>query len=183
MNDFSEIENELKKLRPIEPSVELIARIESDLVDSADCRASVSDASAKPWWWRFTETPYNIGLSLAAAALLLLFARLQLDHSSQAQPPIASASPAQQPARPGESIPRRTGSKIVPAEFIPAGATQTVYRTEDEGLLFPAGSDQPVRRVRSRMRETLRWQNTATGASLRVSYPTEEVTLLPVYGQ
>jgi hypothetical protein len=175
MNDFAEIENELKKLRPLEPSAELFVRIEADLVSVK--KVVTPDRFRINWIWA--------GASLAAAALLLLLARLQLDHSSQSQSQslVASASPAQQAARPSESVPWRTRSKIVPAEFIPAGATQTVYRTEDEGLLFPAGSNQPVRRVRSRMRETLRWQNTATGASLRVSYPTEEVTLVPVYGQ
>jgi hypothetical protein len=37
--------------------------------------------------------------------------------------------------------------------------------------------------VRSRTRETLRWRNPNTGASLRVSYPAEEVSLIPVSGQ
>jgi hypothetical protein len=37
--------------------------------------------------------------------------------------------------------------------------------------------------MRYHTRETLRWQNPQTGASLRVSYPSEEVVLLPVSGQ
>jgi hypothetical protein len=67
--------------------------------------------------------------------------------------------------------------------FVPAGLTQVVYNTRDEGLHFPEGADQPVRRVRTQKRETLQWRNPGTGTSLRVSYPSEEVTLIPVSGQ
>ena len=66
---------------------------------------------------------------------------------------------------------------------MPAGLTQVVYNTRDEGLHFPEGADQPVRRVRSQKRETLQWRNPGTGTSVRVSYPSEEVTLIPVSGQ
>ena len=45
--------------------------------------------------------------------------------------------------------------------FVPAGLTQVVYDTRDEGLHFPEGGDQPVRRVRSHKRETLKWNNPA----------------------
>jgi len=40
-----------------------------------------------------------------------------------------------------------------------------------------------MRRVRSRKRETVQWKNPQTGATLRVSYPQEEVTLIPAVGQ
>jgi hypothetical protein len=58
-----------------------------------------------------------------------------------------------------------------------------VYNTQDEGLIFPSGSSEPVRRVRSRSRETWQWRNPDTGASLSVSYPSEEVQLIRVAGQ
>jgi hypothetical protein len=66
---------------------------------------------------------------------------------------------------------------------VPAGITQLVYNTRDEGLHFEEGADQPVRRVRSHKQQTLQWNNPQTGASLSVSYPSEEVTLIPVSGQ
>jgi hypothetical protein len=176
MNDFNEIENELKKLRPIEPSADLVARVERELAGLEPNQKVVTPD-------RFRINWLSLGAGLAAAAALLLFVHLRLDRSPQPQTNVAATSPAQQLARPGESVPWRTRSTIVPPEFVPAGATQVVYRTEDEGLLFPNGSAQPVRRVRASMRETLQWQNRTTGASLRVSYPTEEVSLVPVYGQ
>jgi hypothetical protein len=58
-----------------------------------------------------------------------------------------------------------------------------VYHKRDEGLLFASNNEQPVRRLRSMTRETLEWTNPATGASLKVSYPSEQVELIPVSGQ
>jgi len=185
MNDFSEIENDLKKLQPVEPSPELFARIEAELArhnESVPRRIDLEPKQKIVTPDRFRINWVWAGVSLAAAALLLLFVQLRLDRSSHSQPQMAAISPTEQPARPSESVPWRTRSTVIPAQFVPAAATRLVYRTEDEGLLFPTGSDQPVRRMRSRMRETLQWQNRSTGASLRVSYPTEEVTFVPVYG-
>ena len=70
-----------------------------------------------------------------------------------------------------------------PTNSFPAGATQVVYNTRDEGLQFADGSQQPLRRLRYQTRETWQWRNPSTGASLRVSYPSEEVVLIPVSGQ
>ena len=176
MNDFSEIENKLRKLRPVQPSADLMTRIERGLAEAENCRASVSDAVSRwLWLWRFTETPYKIplGLGLAtAAAVLLFFARVNLDRSKGKPSSLASITPA-----PAFSSTNST------AQFVPAGLTQVVYHTRDEGLHFPNNSEQPMRRVRSHTRETLRWRNPTTGASLRVSYPSEEVSLTPVSGQ
>ena len=67
------------------------------------------------------------------------------------------------------------------AGFQPAALTQVVYRQRDEGLVFsPNQSEAPRRRLRYETRETMRWRNPQTGASLRVSYPAEQVVLTPV---
>jgi hypothetical protein len=172
MNDFSEIENELKKLRPAQPSPVLFERIAEQL----DCRPSVSDGSSRKVVAsrRFTETPYNwLGLGLAAAAVLILFVRINMDRRQNRSQPVALTTPA----------PAKETRSTSPNEFIPAGLTQVVYRTRDEGLRFSNGYTQPVRRVRYQTHETMRWRNPATGASLRVSYPSEEVVLTPISGQ
>ena len=171
MNDFSELENQLKKLRPLPPSEDLAARIERALAEPTYCRAAAAADAERGWWWRFTETPYKIGFALATAAALLLFARFGVDHPAKKTPTIAS-----------------TSSSIVPSasnasEFVPIGLTQVVYHTSDEGLHYATGSEQPVRRLRSQTRETCQWRNPTTGATLRVSYPSEEVSLIPVSGQ
>jgi hypothetical protein len=166
MNDFSELESELKKLRPAQPSEDLVARIESALAEadrSPVTAAILPKARRLHWSW------LSLGAGLAAAAVFLIFARVGVDRPSK-RTPIAKNTPA----------PRST---IATAQFIPPGATQAVYNTHDEGLHFPTGSGEPMRRVRYQKRETLQWRNPSTGASLRVSYPSEEVVLIPVSGQ
>jgi hypothetical protein len=168
MNDFSEIENKLRKIRPVEPSADLISRIERELGEER----STSTAGVLPRERRFHFNWLSLGLGLAAAAALVLFAGIQLEQPVKKSPALASITPAPQ-----------SSSANSTAQFVPAGLTQVVYHTRDEGVHFPNNSQQPMRRVRSHSRETLRWQNPTTGASLRISYPSEEVSLVPVTGQ
>jgi hypothetical protein len=212
MTDFAEIENELKKLRPAQPSAELFVRIEQAL---ADCRASAAanaGSSGRFIWWRrrFTEwsrgdasdidgqlvrarkrerasqTPYkfSFGLAAAAAAVLLLLARINMEQRRPAAKNVAQMSPATEtaPVLPARGQSEAEGSTSAD-QFIPAGATQVVYSTLDEGLRFVNGSEAPMRRLRYQTHETLHWRNPYTGESLRVSYPSEEIVLLPVSGQ
>jgi hypothetical protein len=169
MNDFSDLEKKLKELRPLPPSAKLFSRIERGLGTVGESAAS-SDKVIRPD--RFRINWLSLGVALGAAAVLLIVARIDLKRPSQNQTAVASITPAP------------PVSSISPAsQFIPAGATQVVYNRRDEGLFFPSGSARPVRRLRSNLRETLQWRNPATGALLRVSYPSEQVELIPVTGQ
>jgi hypothetical protein len=169
MNDFSELEAELKKLRPAAASPELSARIERGL---AEVSGRTATAGVLPKARGFRVNWFGLGLGLAAAAALLLLARLDVDQPAGKRPSLVAMTP----------VPFAQPVPVKDA-FVPAGLTQVVYDTRDEGLHFPEGSNEPVRRVRSRKRETLKWNNPQTGTSLRVSYPSEEVTLIPVDGQ
>jgi hypothetical protein len=178
MKDFSEIENKLRELRPIAPSADLVSRIERELAEerSIDLRSETArvapTAGVLPRERRFHFNWLSVGLGLAAAAAVVLFARIQLDRPVKKIPALASITPAPQFSSPTST-----------AQLIPAGLTQVVYHTRDEGVHFPNSAEQPMRRVRSQTRETLQWRNPKTGASLRISYPSEEVSLLPVTGQ
>jgi hypothetical protein len=194
MNDFSELENDLKALRPARPSPVLFERVEEAI---ADCRAPVADAKDwRGWYRRFTETPYKfgIGLAAAAAAVLLLLARINTDQTRNEDKEIAQVSPASETTQTlpgarklGEGRPVRGRSEVEGStslnKFIPAGATQVVYNERDEGLQFTDSSKQPVRRLRYQTQQSWQWRNPTTGASLRVSYPSEEIVLIPVSGQ
>ncbi len=178
MNDFSDLENRLRNLRPVTPSEDLVARIDRTLTELANCRASAAADAGRRWAWvrRFTETPYKIPLGLAAAAAaaaLLIYARVDIDRSPKKAPSIATISPALATRLPVASS----------GEFVPTTLTEVVYNTRDEGLRFPVGSDRPMRRFRSQKQETVQWRNPATGASLRVSYPAEEISLVRAPGQ
>ncbi len=170
MNDFSELEAELKKLRPRPMSPDLATRIEISLAQEAAGRGTAT-AGVVPKRRNFRPNWFALGLGLAAAATFLLLARMNVDRPSTA-PGLALLTPA----------PIAPAAKVDDA-FIPSAMTQVVYDRKDEGLHFAEGADQPVRRLRSKKRETVQWNNPKTGASLRVSYPTEEVTLVPISGQ
>jgi hypothetical protein len=206
MNDFSELESDLKALRPSRPSPVLFERIEEAIAEDRKAWA----ASGSKWSWRrFTEssrgdasniggqigranedrtqTPFKfaIGLVAAAAAVLLLLARTNPDQTRNEDKEIAQVSPASEtrPVVPAFSGRSGVDGSMSSNKFIPAGATQVVYDTRDEGLQFADGSRQPLRRLRYQTQQTWQWRNPSTGASLRVSYPSEEVVLIPVSGQ
>lgn len=172
MNDFSEIESELKELRPALVRPELAIRIENafreEIPPPPTGMLSHQRSSQANW------ISLGLGVGLAAAAAFLMLARVR-----DGAAPVRTETnfTAVNPTPNERSASSRTG------RMVPAGLTEVVYHTRDEGLHFPEGATEPVRRVRYQTRETLHWQNPETGASLRVSYPSEEVVLLPVSGQ
>ncbi len=169
MNDFSDIEAELKQLRPRATSPELTSRIEVALAElpSAMRTAGVLPRKTKLRW-------FALGLTATAAAAVIMIARLNVDRAPRVQQQTIAANTATPALKSSAFI----GEK--PSGFVPDGLTRVVYHTRDEGLVFPNSAREPVRRVRSRSRETLQWKEPTTGASLRVSYPTEEVQLIPI---
>lgn len=170
MDDFSDLEAELKQLRPCSTSPELARRIKKALVREARVTPA---AGVLPRARKLRVNWFALGAGLAAAAALVLLARVAIQHTPHNQQQAAANRTV---ASPGALVETQR-------EFVPDGLTRVVYRTRNEGLVFPETADQPVRRVRSRARETLHWREPATGASLRVSYPTEEVEFTPVSGQ
>lgn len=172
MNDLSQIENELRKLRPARPSPILFERIEEAMTD---CRAGASPArqpERSPYIW------LSLGFGLAAAAVLVLFAAVKMERQE-------SGKEIAQTSREPEAAPllNRAQKSTSTDRFVPAGSSRLVYNTRDEGLQFASSSGQPLRRMRYQTHETWQWRNPTTGASLRVSYPSEEVVLIPVSGQ
>jgi hypothetical protein len=174
MNDFSELEKELKKLRPAQPSPVLFERVEQALEDCRTGALAGTTPVRSPynWWW--------LGFGLAAAGIVVLFAVIGFEREHKLDTmTVAQSSPASEmrPEAPGTEQSRVTG------RFVPAGGTNVVYNARDEGLQFGDGLERPVRRVRYHTQQTWRWRNSETGASLRVSYASEEIVLIPVSGQ
>src|SRR5258708_724074 len=138
MNDFSELENQLRKLRPAQPSADLVTRVGRALA----VEPSTPTAAVLPRESRFHFNWLSLGLGLAAAAALILLAFVRLQQPARKTPNLASTSPAPEI------------STNANAQFVPAGLTRVVYHTRDEGLHFPTNSNEPERRVRSPTRET-----------------------------
>jgi len=160
-----ELESELKKLRPVQPSPALVSRIERALADGGTSASKVIRPE------RFRVNWLGLGLGLAAAATFLILARLDFRPTDKTKQTNVSATPSLQQR--AAALPNYQATAL----------TQVVYRQHDEGLVFPPGAEGPSRRVRTARRETLRWRDRQSGAQLAVSYPTEEVTLIPVSGQ
>ena len=179
MNDFSELENELRNLRPARPSPILFERVEEALMDSGASASPARQPERLPYNW------FSLGFGLAAAAVLVLFAAISMERRHERRERIAQISPApgKRPILPAQRDGSGVRGSTSSNRFLPAGATQVVYNTRDEGLQFAQGSEQPLRRLRYQTHQTWQWRNPTTGASLRVSYPSEEVVLIPVSGQ
>ena len=164
MNDFSELEAELKKLRPAPLSEALVARVERALAQGG----STPTAGLLPRRSRRTGLWWSLGLGLSTASALVL-----LWLAFFAEPPAAPPVIAQ------KTSPAPVASYDPGLQ--PAALTRVVYQRHDDGLVFsPNQSERPLRRVRYDTRETMQWRNPQTGASLRVSYPAEQVVLTPV---
>ena len=163
MNDFAELERDLKKLRPARPSNGLMVRVEMALADAG----KIPDNVITPH--RFRVNWIGLGLGVAVAATVLILARVDYHPTTTNQ--MASAAPVLQ----------QSAARL--PSYQAAGLTQVVYNKRDEGLIFPAGAQEPVRRIRTTRRETLHWQDRRSGAELEVSYPTEEIMLIPISGQ
>ena len=202
MNDFSELENELRALRPAQPSPVLFERIEEAVAEDRKAaapseagwtwrrlfewkRGPASDMAAPQRVERASQTRFRfaIGLAAVAAAVLLLLARINTDEPPNQDKQIAQSSSTSETRSPALSGGSRHDRAMASNKFEPAGATQVVYNKRDEGLQFADGANQPLRRLRYQTRETWQWRNPSTGASLSVSYPSEEVVLIPVTGQ
>ena len=59
MNDFSELENDLRALRPARPSPVLFERIEEAMAENRKASVAADAGPMASWLRRFTETPYR----------------------------------------------------------------------------------------------------------------------------
>ena len=168
MSDFSELEADLRKLRPLPPSDDLVRRIERALEHAE----GAPTAGVLPRPAKRTSGWGSFAFGLTAIAALVVIGLTFFDQLPQTQT-IASA-------RKNSSASEKLPVTVAPG-FQPAGLTQVVFSGRDEGLVFsPNESQAPRRRLRYETRETMRWRNAQTGASVRVSYPAEQVVLTPV---
>ena len=167
----SDLENELRGLRPIAPSTSLEDRIAADLGERRvvvaaprALRAPGAGVIARPSAPGFFG-PWLRGLgwalagATAAVALLLHFQK---------------AKPSEKPA------PSAIAAVDDDAEsFLPAESEREFVDADDSGILYGAG-EEPLREIRYRSLERYAWINPDTGARVEVEVPREDVVLMPV---
>lgn len=172
---FTELENELKALRPRRPSAGLQARIERELAGKTPAaapiaRTYVAATSFRSWKWA--------GWPLAAAVAVALAVSLGIwrhpsGHSVKS-PAVVSVSPSS--ATITQSSP--PAAPLAGQRYRPVGATNVLYDMKDEGPAYLA-DHTPARRMRYRYVDTYTWKAPASNASLKWSVPREEVRVIP----
>lgn len=168
---FTDLEAELKALRPRRPAPALPERIARELASAETPAAGPRYASAtnlNSWKWLGWRTA---GI---AAALVLIAATTWLNRPRAQAPAVAPTTVAT--TEPLQPAARRTlpGSKTYQA----VAATNVLYDLKDEGAVMVNG-DTPARRVRYRYVDTYTWKNPRTNASLKWSVPRDEIRVLP----
>ena len=169
MNDeFSDLETDLRALRPLAPSLALERGLALELMTDA------LPTPAEPWWQHLgfhrPLAAFTWGLATPAAAVCAV---LLLHAGGLVAPRTTPAAAGDRPAVAQlPAAPASTGYET-------AVASNVVYQTSDEGIVYNA-EEQPERQVRYRSQETLAWRNPHTGSQVEVSYPREEVVQTPI---
>jgi hypothetical protein len=149
-DDFQQLEQELKRLRPVKPTPDLIARLQHDF------RSPERAARSRAWAW--------LALPAFGAVAAAVVALLRPDSTPTGSPgAAATVSP------PSVSI----------APFKPVESEKLLVDARDEGYVTLADGT-PAHRVRQSYVDTITWKNPQTNASLKWSVPREEVRVVPV---
>lgn len=157
-DDFKNLEAELKRLRPVAPSREMLARLEAELAPVSAPSAIVRRGSRAWWLWAGA-------LPFAAALVVALVIATRQPSASESDRPLAANSPVAAPT--------------AEAVFRPVAAENVLYAVSDEGLVT-LDDGTAARRERLSYVDTITWRNPRTNASVRWTVPREEVRVVPV---
>lgn len=162
-NEFSQLEAELKALRPVAPSRQVQARIARELERGAGAARVTPSARA---WWRWAAA-----LPAAAAVLIMLvvFVR-RVPPATRVENIAAAVAPATAAV---------VGEADTEPAFKPISAENVLYAVADEGLVT-LDDGTAARRERLSYVDTITWKNPRTNASVRWTMPREEVRVVPV---
>ena len=153
-DDFSDLENELRRLRPRTLRPELLTRLAAESPDAQ----TASKSAAIVWLW-----------PVLGAAAAVIFAGVVVQNWDA---PGARVRPNETAA--GPVIPQ-TG----PARLTPVSATNVFYGADVERTVQVA-DDLKAQQVRLHYVDTVRLEDRDTRSSIAVSRPREEVRFVPV---
>jgi hypothetical protein len=181
MND-SEIEDQLRLLKPAAPSEGLAARIEQELAIKAPSNptAGVIVRPSKPSvFWKWVR---DLGWAGAGAATALgavaLYSAVQRPAVQKAMSPTAvAATPDRDRAKVAGAAP--VAATAEEQAFEPTEASRELVAVNDSNELLDT-ENGPVREVRYTYLERLAWAHPGTGARIEIEVPREDVYLLPV---
>jgi hypothetical protein len=160
-DDFTDLENELKQLRPRAMPAPLIGRVAKDLAEPARRRGLFAE-------WRTWILPAAAAAALAVAVTSIPF----LMRERGIEPETVLVEPASGPANAGAAV-------AMAARLQPVRATNVLYDAVDEGIVY-LDEDTPAQRMRLSYLDTITWENPKGGASLQWTVPREEIYFVPV---
>lgn len=157
-DELQQLEAELKRLRPVAPSRELLTKLERELGAShpASGSGSIVSRPSRKWWLWAAAMP-------AAAAIALL---------------IALSVRRGQPVEPPKTAKQQTAAAETEV-FKPVAAENVLLAARDEGLVT-LDDGTTARRERLNYVDTVTWKDPRTNASVRWTVPREEVRVVPV---
>lgn len=157
-DDFQDLEAELKRLRPVVPSRDMLVRLETELAPAVGPTA-IGRRGSRAWWL------WAGALPIAAALAVAFVIATRRPPVSQHDRPLAANSPS--------------AAAADEAVFKPVAAENVLYAVSDEG---PVTLDDgtAARRERLSYVDTITWKNPRTNASVRWTVPREEVRVVPV---
>ncbi len=164
MNEFEDMEKELRRLCPAPPSEGLQSRIVKEL-DEKTTHALKKRAGGI----HFRNFKLRWAASLALAAALAIVAFLGIPKSAKVNdtppPPIVEVE-----------IPVAVDSPST-SKYVPVEARHVLMNAQEEGIFY-IGDHIPARKMRYRFVDSYTWKNPADGSSLQVAVPREEVLLV-----
>lgn len=161
-DDFSQLEAELKTLRPAAPSVLLSTRIDAELATTAVSEPMrVVRHTSRGWWLWAAAFPSAAAVTLMA----VVWARRVPMGTTGARGPGTTWAAAQTAA----------ATEL----YKPVAAENVLYAVSDEGLVT-LDDGTAARRERLQYVDTITWKNPRTNATVRWTMPREEVRVVPV---
>ena len=166
MNEFEDIERELRQLRPAPPSEGLQARMAEELVEKA---AHTVDKRAGGILFQNIRFRWAASFALAAAFAIIAFLSIPDTEQVSDTPPTAmdmaevEIPVALEPAS--------------PSKYIPVKARHVLMNAQEEGIFY-IDDHIPARKMRYRFVDSYTWKNPDDGSSLQVTVPREEVLLV-----
>ncbi|HUG09751.1 MAG TPA: hypothetical protein VMM36_02000 [Opitutaceae bacterium] len=160
-DDFTDLENELKQLRPRAMPAPLIGRVAKELAEPSRRRGLFAE-------WRTWILPAAAAAALALTVTSIPF--MMRERGIEAE--TAVVQPAPNPANVSAAAP-------TPARLHPVRATNVLYDAVNEGIVY-LDEDTPAQRMRLSYLDTITWENPKGGASLQWTVPREEIYFVPV---
>ena len=170
-DDFSDLEAELKRMRPCAPSSELQSRLAATLdrpgaPTAQPVRIDHSVIFRRAWRWMRWPA------AVAAAVVLALVTTRQPNSVK----PIADQTAH---SVSGTATAPIAATTTDPDLYKPVSAENVLYDSRDEGLVT-LDDGTAAHRVFQRYLDTYTWRNPRTNASLRWTVPRDEVRIVPV---